>query len=90
VLSKEALTRFGKRQKGLCHGDDGAEDVEIGDCMQKLGVRLGDSRDALGRSRFHCFDPPTHIHGGYPDWYLQYDKYGAQKVNTDAMRAAGQ
>ena len=82
VLSKEALTRFGEKHKGLCHEDDGAEDVEIGDCMQKLGVRLGDSRDSLGRSRFHCLDPAAHIHGGYPDWYRQYDKYGAQQVGT--------
>jgi glycoprotein-N-acetylgalactosamine 3-beta-galactosyltransferase len=47
--------------------------------MERLGVRTGDSRDKLGRSRFHCFNPATHIHGGYPDWYREYDKYGAKK-----------
>merc|ERR1712150_305113 len=46
---------------------------------EKLGVKTGDSRDSMGRSRFHCFNPETHLHGGYPDWYYQYDKYGAQK-----------
>ena len=46
------------------------------------GVRTGDSRDAFGRSRFHCFNPETHLHGGYPDWYYQYDKYGARKVSS--------
>lgn len=79
VLSKEALRRFGKRQKGACRDDNGAEDAEMGKCMELLGVRTGDSRDKLGRGRFHCFNPETHIHGGYPDWYYSYDKYGAQK-----------
>lgn len=81
VLSKEALRRFGHRQKGSCRDDQGAEDAEMGKCMEMLGVRTGDSRDRLGRSRFHCFNPETHIHGGYPDWYFSYDKYGAQKVS---------
>jgi len=49
---------------------------------QSIGVMTGDSRDNLGRSRFHCFNPETHVHGGYPDWYLQYDKHGAKKVFT--------
>ena len=80
MLSKEALRRFANRGKGECREDFGAEDAEMGHCMEKIGVRAGDSRDSLGRSRFHCFTPETHIHGGYPDWYLQYDKYGAKKV----------
>lgn len=82
VISREALRRFGHRKPGDCSKDYGAEDVEFGRCMQKLGVKTGDSRDALGRSRFHCFNPGTHIHGGYPDWYRQYDKYGAKHVST--------
>ena len=80
VLSKEALTRFAKRKPGECTKDGGDEDVEMGRCMEKLGVKTGDSRDALGRSRFHCFNPETHLDGGYPDWYYSYDKYGAKKV----------
>ncbi len=80
VMSREALRRFGKRQPGLCRDDHGAEDVQIGRCMEKLGVKPGDSRDALNRSRFHCFSPTHHIHGHYPPWYYKYDKYGAKKV----------
>ena len=82
VISREALKRFGKRKKSDCAEDYGAEDVEFGRCMEKLGVKTGDSRDAMGRSRFHCFNPATHIHGGYPDWYYKYDKYGGKKVRT--------
>ncbi len=80
VFSREALRRFGRRKDTACAKDGGAEDVEIGKCMENLGVKTADTRDALGRSRFHCFDPPTHLSGGYPPWYFQYDAYGAQKV----------
>lgn len=82
VLSREALRRMVTQGLGhACRADGGAEDAEIGHCMEALGVRTGDSRDALGRSRFHCFNPETHLMGGYPDWYYQYDKYGAKKVS---------
>ena len=81
VLSREALTRYGKRSQNLCSKDQGAEDVEMGRCMEKLKVKTGDSRDALGRTRFHCFNVETHLQGGYPDWYIQYDKYGATHVS---------
>lgn len=81
VLSKEALRRFGLRQKGSCRSDFGVEDAEMGRCMEVLGVRTGDSRDKLGRSRFHCFNPDAHIRGAYPNWYYNYDKYGARKVS---------
>jgi glycoprotein-N-acetylgalactosamine 3-beta-galactosyltransferase len=83
VMSKEALRRFGNEQKKLCNDSkllSKSDDVIFGACMQRLGVRLADSRDALGRSRFHCFSPNRHINGSYPNWFSQYDKYGAQTV----------
>ena len=48
VLSKEAMRRFGERQEGLCSSDHGAEDVEVGRCMQNLGVRTKESLDSEG------------------------------------------
>ncbi|KAH9524962.1 Glycoprotein-N-acetylgalactosamine 3-beta-galactosyltransferase 1, partial [Bulinus truncatus] len=81
VLSKEALRRLRElgNDSSVCRQDGGSEDVEIGKCLQTFGVRTANSTDALGRSRFHCFDPETHLFGGYPDWYYQYDANGAQK-----------
>lgn len=81
VVSREALRRFAMRSDDQCNSDLGAEDVKFGECMEKLGVEPVDSRDILGRSRFHCFDPGSHIHGAYPDWYYTYDKYGAKRVS---------
>ena len=82
VLSKEALTRLANkgRNSKICSQDGGAEDVELGKCMKNLGVETNNSLDALGRSRFHCFNPETHLFGKYPDWYYRYDANGAKKV----------
>lgn len=81
VLSKEALSRLATKGKNpkVCRQDGGAEDAELGRCMENLGVKTVNSTDALGRSRFHCFDPETHLFGGYPNWYYQYDANGAKK-----------
>ncbi|XP_064614350.1 glycoprotein-N-acetylgalactosamine 3-beta-galactosyltransferase 1-like [Liolophura sinensis] len=78
VLSKEALKRLRARPQNVCRNDGGAEDAELGKCMENLGVKTGTSLDVFGRSRFHCFDPDTHLQGGYPDWYYKYDAYGAK------------
>ncbi|XP_070212090.1 glycoprotein-N-acetylgalactosamine 3-beta-galactosyltransferase 1-like [Littorina saxatilis] len=81
VLSKEALRRFAHKGQDpkTCRPDGGAEDAEFGKCMERLGVRTVNTTDTLGRSRFHCFDPETHLFGGYPDWYYKYDANGAHK-----------
>ncbi|XP_071101942.1 glycoprotein-N-acetylgalactosamine 3-beta-galactosyltransferase 1-like [Haliotis cracherodii] len=79
VLSKEALTRFAKRDPNICREDGGSEDAEIGKCMEKIGISTGNSTDALGRSRFHCFSPDTHVNGGFPKWYYNYVKGGPKQ-----------
>lgn len=80
VLSRRALTLFARRPRDLCRQDGGDEDVELGRCLERLGVAVGDTGDSLGRSRFHWNQPEVHIHGEYPDWYILWDKYGARKV----------
>ena len=80
VLSKEALRRFGTRPFGLCANDTGFEDILMGDCMQKLGVVVGDSRDEFNRSRFHGYSPDTIVHGKYSVWYRYNDFHGAKQV----------
>ena len=85
MLSKEALKRFGEREKHLCSEDKSSEDVEMGKCMQALNVLVGDSRDALNRSRFHCFNPVDHLHKNYKDWYFVYDKYGGKGVRIELL-----
>jgi len=82
VLSKEAVIRFvetGIHNSSICRQDnDGAEDVEIGKCMDMLHVTAGDSRDAYGRKRFFPFIPEHHLIPGAigkDSWYYKYIFY---------------
>ena len=82
VVSREALRRFGNREPGVCAEDTpSGEDVEFARCMERLHVRVGDSRDRYGRSRFHCLQPELHLTGMYRPWYRRRDKYGAAYVS---------
>jgi len=67
----------------MCRQDGGAEDAELGHCMEKLGVKTANTSDAMGRSRFHCFAPDVFlaVPRRYPKWYLRYDALGAQSVS---------
>ncbi|CAL1537637.1 unnamed protein product [Lymnaea stagnalis] len=69
VISKEALTRYGRRgfdNASVCRNASGHEDVEMGRCLQNLGVVLKPSLDALNRTRFHCLTPETYIGNHLP------------------------
>lgn len=64
VLSKEALTRFmnDPDKDSPCNQDiEGADDVQIGFCMEKIGVIAGDSRDESKSERFLPLEPEFFI-----------------------------
>jgi len=82
VLSREALKRFiqdGIHDSEMCRQDaGGAEDVEMGKCMNNLGVLAGDSRDTEGRKTFFPFVPEHHLIPGHipqDSWYWPYQYY---------------
>lgn len=78
VLSREALRRFveGFRTK-VCTHTSSVEDLAMGQCMEKMGVQAGDSRDTLHRETFHPFVPDQHLTGKFPKsfWYWNYCYY---------------
>ena len=92
MLSKEALRRF--VQEGFyspvnCRRDQGgAEDVEMGKCMEKLQVAAMDTRDKYGRSRFFPMAPKSHVHLGNDTnhWYWSLAYYPIKQVNTSTER----
>ncbi|XP_028824383.1 glycoprotein-N-acetylgalactosamine 3-beta-galactosyltransferase 1-B [Denticeps clupeoides] len=78
VLSREALRRFvvGFKTKDCSHTSS-VEDLAMGQCMEKVGVQAGDSRDTLHRETFHPFVPDQHLAGTFPKsfWYWNYCFY---------------
>ncbi|KAH8410017.1 hypothetical protein KR009_004219 [Drosophila setifemur] len=76
VFSKEALHRFMKFGFGngsICSNRSyGYEDLELGRCMQAVGVVGGDTRDEHGLSRFIPFSPlRSHPLQGYQSFRIQ-------------------
>ncbi|CAL1537638.1 unnamed protein product [Lymnaea stagnalis] len=88
VISKEALTRYGQRgfeNPSMCRNNTGHEDVEMGRCLQNLGVVLKPSLDALNRTRFHCLTPETYIGNKLPgsmkDFDVENGRAGAENMS---------
>ncbi|CAN7995570.1 unnamed protein product, partial [Ixodes hexagonus] len=77
VLSREALRVLVERglrnpvPSSRCrHSFKGAEDVELGFCMEQVGVSARDSRDALGRHRFLALRIESHLIPGHLPQYF--------------------
>ncbi|KAJ3603132.1 hypothetical protein NHX12_030875 [Muraenolepis orangiensis] len=78
VLSKEALRRFVEGFKNnVCTHTSSVEDLAMGQCLEKVGVLAGDSRDTLLRETFHPFVPEQHLTSKFPKsfWYWSYCYY---------------
>nr|XP_056723208.1 glycoprotein-N-acetylgalactosamine 3-beta-galactosyltransferase 1-A-like [Euleptes europaea] len=78
VLSREAVRRFvaGFDSK-VCSHTTSVEDLALGQCMEKMGVVAGDSRDSEGRETFHPFVPESHLREKFSKrfWYWNYCYY---------------
>ena len=90
VLSKEALRRLALRPLHYCAEDYGAEDIEIGKCMENLGVKTGESRDELGRTRFHGLSPDRMLGQRLPTWFSTFDKFNGSYVSIYFLWATGE
>ncbi|KAM9252275.1 glycoprotein-N-acetylgalactosamine 3-beta-galactosyltransferase 1-B-like [Cariama cristata] len=78
VLSKEALRRLvAAFASGTCSHTSAVEDVALGQCLEKVGVEAGDSRDTQGRETFHPFPPESHLTEKFSRsfWYWSYCYY---------------
>lgn len=84
ILSRKALEKFvieGLSGSVKCRQDGGAEDAEIGKCMQNLGIKTGESLDVYGRETFHPFNPSAHLRGLYPPWFYNNAASYPKKVS---------
>ena len=87
VLSREALRRFNEEaltDGNKCYnGTRGNEDVEIGKCLESVGVLAGDSRDDLNRWRFLPFPPDGLVRNLYGEtWLDNATFYELKKVRS--------
>lgn len=84
VLSKKALDLLVNR--GLLHEKHCGfflipEDLGLGRCLQKIGIRGEDTRDEFGKERFFPFHPEyVLIPDGLPEWYWRYRFYKNSQV----------
>lgn len=91
VLSREAVRLFTQELKEgtRCRKDNaGMEDVEMGKCLEKVGVKVVDSRDSLGRETFHPFVPEHHLIPSIlksDNWIFRYNYYPFVQVCTNVQ-----
>ncbi|XP_055377344.1 glycoprotein-N-acetylgalactosamine 3-beta-galactosyltransferase 1-like [Condylostylus longicornis] len=81
VLSREAVKRLVEiafKNSRICRVGASVEDVEIGVCLNAVGVIAGDTRDEEGKSRFHPLSLDNHLEPdiiGHDFWLWDYSYY---------------
>lgn len=83
VLSKKAMQFIGEsllRSMSFCNVSTD-EDVDVHNCLRKLGANMSSSLDENGRERFHFTDPTRHFLGNFTTGELEYIKNQIHTVN---------
>lgn len=82
ILSKEGARRFVEEaipDSSKCLAEETEmEDIEISRCLENVGVKATDTRDAHGRGRFFPLGPEFHLFPNHKDknfWYWNYTYY---------------
>ena len=78
VFSRETVRRFKKAlgDTSVCSTTSFAEDVEVGKCLNAVGVKPDQTRDSSGRETFMPLPPEHHLIPGYLPkdfWLWSYD-----------------
>jgi hypothetical protein len=82
-MSRAAIQRFLEAGQLSCQRDDSEYgDAALGECMERLGIIAGDTRDYDGRQRFICgtLEDQMFVDPDPQDWSNLYEFYEAKKV----------
>ncbi|XP_075163755.1 glycoprotein-N-acetylgalactosamine 3-beta-galactosyltransferase 1-like [Haematobia irritans] len=72
VLSKSSLEKFATtayNNNQVCNHTFKEEDIQLGKCLENIGVIAGDTRDDEGKERFIPLTPNTVIPNNLSKWY---------------------
>lgn len=84
VLSKMALEKFATEaydNSETCDRYFQAEDLQLGMCLENVGVIAGDSRDPEGKERFVPLIPADVIPNLRSEWYPKLVYHSANEVS---------